>query len=107
VKAIARTHRGVVKVFPMASPWHYVVIPKRKYVGFGAIRVFGMMPIIATVGNTTWKTALLPLGKYGGESQFFIAIKAKVRKQESIREGDTITISFVPDTVWVRRERVR
>lgn len=103
MKSSVRSHRGVVRVFPMASPWHYVVIPKEKYRGFPAVRAFGMMPIVATVGKTSWKTALLPLGKYGGESQFFIALKALVRKREGIREGDTVTISFVLDDPRVRR----
>ncbi len=92
-----RKHRGVVKVFPIASPWYYVVIPEKLYKGFPKVRAFGMMPVVATVGKTSWKTALLPLGKYGGESQYFVALKASVRRKEGIVEGDIISISFASD----------
>jgi hypothetical protein len=81
----------------MASPWHYVVIPENVYRGFPKVKAFGMMPVVATIGTTSWKTALLPLGKYGGASQFFLAIKASVRKKEGITEGDRVMVALRSD----------
>jgi hypothetical protein len=74
---------------PLVSGWVYIPVPQRKFPGVRKTR-WGLIPIQARVGNTSWKTSLLPMG--GGS--YFIALKAKVRKQEDIFIGDDVELHF-------------
>jgi hypothetical protein len=74
--------------------WYFVYVPKKlsqqikdsarnkKKVGFQFIRVK------ATIGKTSWNTSLFPTK----DGPYLIAIKADVRKKESIGEGDSIKV---------------
>ncbi|MBI4085336.1 MAG: DUF1905 domain-containing protein [Candidatus Liptonbacteria bacterium] len=53
-------------------------------------RAWGMYPITALVGTTSWKTKLMM--KKGGD--FFVALKATIRSREKIAIGDRITVAF-------------
>lgn len=82
---------GSVQKFSGSGGWVYVAVPpkytkelKRRR------RVWGMYPITAHVGKTSWKTKLMM--KKGGD--FFVALKATVRNKEKIAVGDNIAISF-------------
>lgn len=50
---------------------------------------WGMIPVTATVGSTTWTTSLFP--KEGG---YLIPLKKLVRTSEKLEEGATITIAL-------------
>lgn len=82
---------GTIQRFPGPSGWHYVAVPDK----YGSAlkeqrRTWGMYPITAHVGNTSWKTKLMM--KKGGD--FFIALKSDVRKKEELFVGDIVLISF-------------
>lgn len=47
---------------------------------------WGVIPVSATIGATTWTTSLFP--KNGG---YLLPIKAMVRRAEDLDDGDTIT----------------
>ena len=49
-----------------------------------------LIPITATLGKTTWDTCLAPKG----DGTQFIPLKIKVRKDENIKVGDKIKLSF-------------
>lgn len=51
---------------------------------------WGLVPATITIGKTTWKRSLLPMG----DETLFIALNEKVRKAEDIKIGDTVTVSF-------------
>lgn len=71
--------------------WHYCYLPGiYKDLAEGHTNR-GMIPVIARIGNTTWKTSLLPVTK---TSNYIIAIKADVRKAENLNDGDKLTIYF-------------
>ena len=82
--------RGKVEIFPQKGGWVYIRVPTRvtKELLHRADR--GLIPIKASVGETSWGTSLLPMG----DGTHFIALNAKVRKKENIEVGKTITISF-------------
>jgi len=83
--------KGVVEQFPGAGGWLYVVVPKRFQANLRKQRrAWGMYPIEVLIGKTTWKTKLMV--KRGGD--FFVAIKAEVRKKEEIDVGDSISVTF-------------
>lgn len=78
-----------------AGGWYFVYIPlalsrkikdaarNKKKVGFQFIR------IKAKIGKTTWNTTLFPTK----DGPYLIAIKADVRRKESVGEGDLIKVS--------------
>ncbi|MBI5134211.1 MAG: DUF1905 domain-containing protein [Candidatus Taylorbacteria bacterium] len=86
---------GKANVFPGIGGWVWVGVPdevaKRIIEGVPP-KLFRFVPIVAKVGKTEWKTALLPLG----EGKYFIALKAKVRKAEGIFAGDSVVLHVKP-----------
>lgn len=75
------------------AAWHYVGLPKEIQEKITANKkgTYGMIPIIATIGKTSWETSLLPMGN----STYFIALKKQIRKKEDVQFQDSITISFI------------
>ncbi|QSB13407.1 DUF1905 domain-containing protein [Natronosporangium hydrolyticum] len=78
-------------------PFHFVTVPEPHCddlaevageVSYG----WGMVPVGARIGDTTWTTTLFP--KYGG---YIVPIKATVRKAEGIEVGDDVTIRLTVD----------
>ena len=74
---------------PIVSGWVYVSVPKMEFPKTKKTR-WGLIPIQAKIGNTSWKTSLLPMG----DGSYFIALKAKVRKQEDIYIDDNVELWF-------------
>jgi hypothetical protein len=71
--------------------WHFLNLPKE---AADEIRFFnatakGFTPlkVTATIGETTWKTAIFPDSKSGS---FVLVIKLAVRKAEDLKAGDTV-----------------
>jgi hypothetical protein len=92
------------KVFRWTSPsgstaggWYFVYVSKelsqrikdtarnKKKIGFHFIRVK------ATIGKTSWQTALFPTK----DGPYLIAIKADVRRKEGIDEGDAVKVTCI------------
>jgi len=85
------TFKGTAQQFPGSGGWVYVTVPK-KYTNKlrQRRRAWGMYPITAHIGKTSWKTKLMM--KKGGD--FFVALKATVRSKEKKTVGDRVVISF-------------
>jgi hypothetical protein len=85
------TIKGRVQKFPGTGGWYFVAVPKKYTAELKTKRVaWGMYPITAKLGKTEWKTKLMLLK--GGD--FFVALRADVRKKEFIKVNDTIAVSF-------------
>ncbi|MEL4304444.1 DUF1905 domain-containing protein [Methanococcoides sp. LMO-2] len=84
------TTKGEVEIFPQKGGWHYVRVPTdiTEMLLHEAQR--GLIPIRATVGETSWETSLMPMG----DGTHFVALNAKVRKKENIELGMSISVSF-------------
>ncbi len=87
---------GKVWVWPGVGGWHFVYVDKKlteelKKAGAKYKYGSGFIAIRATVGKTSWDTALFPHTK---ENAYLIALKAKVRKQAEILAGDLVDIKF-------------
>lgn len=76
-----------------AGGWHFLTLPKgpakeiRMLVGGASGRGWGSVPVVVTIGGTTWKTSVFPDKKAGS---FVLPLKAEVRRAEGIAEGDTV-----------------
>ncbi len=82
---------GTVQQFPGSGGWIYVAVPKKYTKELKEQRrAWGMYPITACVGKTSWKTKLMM--KKGGN--FFVALKVAVRNKEKITVDDRVTVSF-------------
>lgn len=86
--------KGLVKMFNLEAAWFFIEIPKNKVPNVER-RGWGSVPVMATVGKTTWRTSIFPIKK----DHYFIPLKKQVRKKEDIFEGDTITISYKVATI--------
>jgi hypothetical protein len=86
---------GKIWLYPgETANWHFFTIPKMEsgeiketYKAF--TKGWGSLPVSVMCGKTTWKTSIFPDSKSG---TYLLPIKASVRAQENIFEGDTITI---------------
>lgn len=83
------TATAKVKKFPQKGGWVYVPI-SQSYQELGGKPRWGLVPATITVGKTTWRKSLLPFG----DGTLFVALNEKVRKAESIKVGDKITVTF-------------
>lgn len=76
------------------APFFFVTVPEResesikeivRLVTYG----WGMVPVVATVGKTEFKTALWPK-----DGLYILPLKDVVRKAEGLEEGDRITATM-------------
>jgi hypothetical protein len=79
------------------SPFHFVTVPGRHCDELGDVAGevsygWGMIPVGARIGGTTWTTSLFP--KDGG---YVVPIKDKVRRAEGIEVGDPVTVLLTVD----------
>lgn len=79
------------------APWHFVSVPEEEagvledasqFVTYG----WGMIPVKAQIGDTTWETSLWP--KDGG---YIVPIKTWVRKAEELDLGDVVDVTLYVD----------
>ena len=87
--------RAKVWLYPGAGGWHFVTLPAKDSAAikkaFGvAQRSWGSLPVIATIGKTSWKTSIFPDKKIGA---YVLPLKADVRKKEDIQLDRVIAFS--------------
>ena len=90
-----KVHSGVW-VYPGMAAWRFANVDKKqseeikeKY-GKGK-RGFGSIPVVATLGKTTWETSIFPDKRSG---TYLLPLKAKIRIAEGIVDGDEINFSI-------------
>lgn len=78
-----------LQIFDMYAPWMYLPIPNKKVpnVRPGG---WGSIPVIATIGKTTWKTSLFPTKEIG----YFLPVKKAVAKKELLKVGKLVEATF-------------
>lgn len=74
------------------SPFHFVTTPVRQAAEIEAVsdRVtygWGMIPVTARIGSTTWSTSLWPK-----DDSYLVPVKAAVRRAEDLEIGDLVTV---------------
>lgn len=76
------------------APWYFVTVPEREcralaetaaVVSYG----WGMIPVTARIGGTTWTTSLFPK-----DGRYVVPMKAAVRRTEGLDVGDTVTVAL-------------
>jgi len=72
------------------APWYFVTIPAKESLEIKAMEAmatygWGMIPVNAQIGKTTWYTALWPK-----DGCYILPLKATIRKAEKLEEKDTV-----------------
>ena len=88
--------RAEVWVHPGIAGWHFITLDKRSSAEITSKygmhrRGWGSLPVVVTVGATTWRTSIFPDKTSGG---YVLPLKADVRKKENIVEGKRILLSL-------------
>ena len=72
--------------------WHFLNLPKHaaEEIRFFNATAKGFTPlkVTASIGETTWKTAIFPDSESGS---YVLVVKVAVRKSENLKAGDTVT----------------
>jgi Domain of unknown function (DUF1905) len=76
------------------APWHYVTVPEEECSALEAVAGlvsygWGVIPVSARVGRTTWTTSLFPK-----DGRYLVPVKAAVRDAEGIELGDRVTLNL-------------
>jgi Domain of unknown function (DUF1905) len=79
------------------APWHFVTVPdgpcaEIESVARAVTYGWGMIPVTARIGATSWTTALWPK-----DGSYVVPVKAWVRKAEGVELGDTVTVGLALD----------
>lgn len=74
------------------APFYFVSVPSEQSaeIKAAASRItfgWGMIPVNATIGGTTWYTAM-----FEKDGLYALPIKADIRKREGVQDGETIAV---------------
>ena len=88
--------KSKVLVFPGTGAWHFVRVPEEtsNEINFFFAenkRGWGSLPVKVTVVESEWDTSIFFDKK---SKTFMLPLKAKIRKEESIKEGDNIEVTL-------------
>lgn len=88
--------RSEVFQYPGMGGWHFIGIPKKESEEIkknfaDKKRGWGSLPVIVTLGKSTWKTSIFPDKKSG---TYLLPLKADIRKKEGIMHSDKVVFSI-------------
>ena len=74
------------------APFYFVTVPEEdcrelKAVSGAVTYGWGMIPVTARIGATTWKTSLFPK-----DGRYLLPLKDAVRRAEGLAEGDEVGV---------------
>lgn len=74
------------------APWYFVTVPVPQCRDLKAISAivtygWGMIPVQARIGNSTWTTSLFPK-----DGRYLVPIKARIRHAEQLAESANVTV---------------
>jgi hypothetical protein len=86
--------RGNIWYWHGPAPHHFVTVPEEQSGDLKAISGlvtygWGMIPVVARIGQSEWKTSLFP--KNGA---YIVPIRLSVREAENLDVGDIVTVQL-------------
>ncbi len=95
---INRSYKLKVRVwlYTGVAAWHFVTLPKTvtRDIDFhfsSRKRGWGSLPVLVSIGSSTWKTSIFPDKKSG---TYLLPIKADVRKKEGVSNGNKVNFNI-------------
>lgn len=85
---------GDIWLWKGPAPWHFVTVPDEESALLEAASSFvtygwGMIPVEARIGGTTWSTSLWPK-----DDRYIVPLKAAIRRAERLNLGDVVTVTL-------------
>lgn len=85
---------GAIWYWRGPAPFYFVTVPDEQSRELKAVAGFvtygwGMIPVIARIGKTEWKTSLFPK-----DGRYLAPLKDSVRRAETLSEGDTVSVQL-------------
>lgn len=76
------------------APFYFVTVPDELSRDIQAVARevtygWGMIPVIATLGGSTWKTSLFPK-----DGRYVVPLRTAVRRAEGVDDGDNVTVEL-------------
>lgn len=91
---------ATVEKVPTEGGWHIIRLSKDVLQALrAAADKNGNVPIMATIGKTTWPTTIMS----SGQQQWFFAVNAKVRKAENVTKSDNVSVIIKPDETRLKK----
>jgi len=92
--ALHLTFSGEIWYWRGPAPFYFVTVPEHLGRRIGEIAAessygWGMIPVHATIGETTWYTAMF--AKHGG---YVLPVKAAIRRAEGVEDGDVVPVTL-------------
>lgn len=86
--------KGEIFYWRGPAPYLFVAVPEEpsreiKAISAAVTYGWGVIPVIAQVGKTEWKTSLFPK-----EGRYLVPIRMSVQKSENLKVGDNIVIQI-------------
>jgi hypothetical protein len=84
--------QGEIYFWRGPAPWYFIPVPDAEcaqleatsgLVSYG----WGMIPVTARIGGTTWATSLFPK-----DGRYVVPVKAVVRRAEGLDEGTSVEV---------------
>jgi hypothetical protein len=87
--------KAKVWVYPGAGGWHFLTLPEEpsniiRELFRALNQGWGSIPVMVTIGGTTWETSLFPDKE---TNRYQLPLKAEVRIKEKIGAGDTVAFT--------------
>lgn len=85
---------GKVWIYPGVGGWHFIYVEKEMAAKIKKVaRTYGagFVKVEATLGKTSWTTALFPSNK---SETYLLSIKSAIRKKEDVWDGDDIKVKI-------------
>lgn len=94
MRSMKFTFNGKAWLYPGKAGWHFVTINKKDSDEIKKENVwprsgFGSIPVLVTIGKTSWKTSIFP-----DKDSFLLPLKKGVRVKEGIKKGDSATVTI-------------
>lgn len=88
---------GEMRFWRGPAPWHFVTVPEEGSHELNATCAsasygWGMIPVLARIGATGWRTSLFPK-----DGRYLVPVKAGVREAEGLTVGDAVTVHLAVD----------
>ncbi|MER7441915.1 DUF1905 domain-containing protein [Micromonospora avicenniae] len=79
------------------APWHFVTVPVEECRELAATASavsygWGMIPVTAHIGTTTWATSLFPK-----DGRYLVPVRTSVRKAEGLEVGEMVNVRLSVD----------
>ena len=76
------------------APFYFVTVPDEfcrdiQTIANEVTYGWGMIPVIVTLGDSTWQTSLWPK-----DGRYIVPLKTAVRRAEGIDEGETVSVQL-------------